>query len=265
MPRRLGQHFLTNTAVAERIAEAVPATATDLLLEIGGGRGALTSHLVGRAQRLVVVELDPPHAATLQTRYGSQAEILQQDVLELDLATLDPDTRWLVAGNLPYYVTSPILIWLCRQWRQVREAVVMVQYEVAERLAAGAGESEYGRLSIAVQYVAEVELLFAVEPDSFRPPPKVRSAVVRLTFRDRPAVDVPDEAHFFQVVEHGFRWRRKTLGTVLRRSLSIDTATATAVLDEAGVDAQRRAETLAMPEFAALAAAITRRGLAWTE
>jgi len=161
-----------------------------------------------------------------------------------------------VVGNLPYYHSSALLLWLAAQWQAVDRAVVMIQAEVAERLAAAAGEAAYGRLTVALAYRASCELLFRVEPDSFRPPPKVVSAVVRFTFRDQPAVAVADEALFFAVVEHGFRWRRKTLATVLRHWRGTPRPEAEALLNAAGIDPQRRAETLDLTEFARLAETI---------
>ena len=256
MGRRLGQHFLADRQVAERIAEAAEIRPDHQVFEVGGGRGALTEHLVGHGQRLVVAELDEGLANGLTARFGPDLSVVQQDAAMIDLAELGGGEPWVVVGNLPYYHTSALLLWLAAQWRSVSHAVVMIQAEVAERLAASAGDSAYGRLTVALAYRAQCELLFRVPPGSFRPPPRVVSAVIRLTFREQPAVDVGDEQMFFSVVEHGFRWRRKTLATVLRLWRGLKRPAAEAILDRAGIDPQRRAETLDLTEFAALSSVI---------
>lgn len=252
MGRRLGQHFLADRQVAQRIAEAAEIQADDQVFEVGGGRGALTEHLVGLGRRLVVAELDEPLADGLEERFGPALTVLRGDAAGVDLAALGGGAPWVVAGNLPYYHTSALLLWLVSQWHHVKHAVVMIQAEVAERLASSAGESAYGRLTVALGYRARCDLLFRVQPECFRPPPKVVSAVVRITFRDAPAVEVQDEQLFFSVVEHGFRWRRKTLATVLRHWRGTKRDEAEALLQAAGIDPQRRAETLDLAEFARL-------------
>lgn len=252
MGRRLGQHFLADRQVAQRIAESAGIGPDDQVFEVGGGRGALTEHLVGQGRRLVVAELDEALAASLEAKFGPALSLLRGDAAEVDLGELGHGQPWVVVGNLPYYHTSALLLWLAAQWRVVREAVVMIQAEVAERLAAEAGEAAYGRLTVALAYRSHCELLFRVEPDAFRPPPKVTSAVVRFTFRAQPAVAVQDEQLFFAVVEHGFRWRRKTLATVLRQWRGLPREQCEALLQAAGIDPQRRAETLDLTEFARL-------------
>ncbi len=252
MPPRLGQHFLADASIARRIADAVGRQ--PLVLEIGGGTGALTRRLVPLASRLVVIELDRNLAARLASDAAPPLEVIQGDVRELRLSDLGGGP-WAVAGNIPYALTSEIVVWLCEQWREVTQAVLMVQAEVAERLAAPPGRKAYGRLSVLVQYRAVVERLLDVPAAAFRPPPKVDSTVVRLTFRE-PPVAVADEARFFALVEHGFRWRRKALRSVLRQWRGWTAAQAEAALAAAGIDPQRRAETLDLAEFAALAAAL---------
>lgn len=252
MPPRLGQHFLADPSIARRIAQAVGEQPR--LLEIGGGTGALTRQLIPLAGRLVVVELDRNLAARLASDPAPSLEVIQGDVRDLRLGDLGGGP-WAVAGNIPYALTSDIVVWLCEQWREVTQAVLMVQAEVAERLAAPPGGKAYGRLSVLVRYRATVERLLEVPPSAFRPPPKVTSNVVRLTFRE-PPVTVADEARFFALVEHGFRWRRKTLRSVLRQWRGWTAAQAEAALSAAGIDPQRRAETLDLAEFAALAEAV---------
>lgn len=264
MPARLGQHFLADAGVARRIAQAVAPRPGERILEIGGGRGALTEHLLaalpsGDAPSPAVrcVELDAELAAALGQRFP-RVDVVRADVLTLRLEELsggDP-ARWAIAGNIPYAITSPILAWLCDQWRHVDRAVLMMQTEVAERLVSPAGTKAYGRLTVMVRYRAVAERLFDVPASSFRPPPNVGSTVVELFFAANPAVATRDERRFFQVVEIGFRWRRKTLRSVLRMGRGLTAAQAEAALGRAGIDPERRAETLDLAEFAALADAL---------
>lgn len=241
---------MIDDAVAARIVDLAAVRAHEAVLEIGGGHGELTRHLAGRGARTVCVEIDPRLAAVLAERYAT-VEVRSESIVDLSCAALGPGP-WVVVGNLPYYLTSEILLWLCRQRGVVDRAIVMVQKEVAERLAARPGARSYGRLTVAVAYHAEVEVLFGVEPTSFRPPPQIDSAVVRLRLREQPPVVVADEQRLFALVEHGFRWRRKTLANVLARWLG-GRDTAEAALCAAGIDGGRRAETLSLEEFAALA------------
>ncbi len=253
MGRRLGQHFLADESVARRIVAALEP-GDEPVLEIGGGRGALTRHLAGCGD-LTVVELDDRLAAGLRARYPA-ATVLTDDVLNLDLGALRPGARWAVVGNLPYYRTTAILTWLVSQHRAVARAVVMVQREVAERMAAPPGGRDYGRLSVMIQYRCAAEMVLRVPPGSFRPPPRVDSAVVRLDVRDRPPVEVADERRFFDLVEHGFRWRRKSLGNVLRRWREWTAEQAEQALSAAGIEPSRRAETLGLEDFARLDRAV---------
>ncbi|NUP98542.1 MAG: hypothetical protein HUU35_01670, partial [Armatimonadetes bacterium] len=159
MGRRLGQHFLADYRTAQKIAAAASIGPDDLVLEIGGGRGALTEHLVGQGARLVVAELDEALADGLTERFGPAAQVESGDILQLDLDSLGTPRPWVVVGNLPYYLTSEIILWLCAHRRSIDRALIMVQAEVAERLAAEPGTEAWGRLSVLVQYHAEVELL----------------------------------------------------------------------------------------------------------
>lgn len=253
MGERLGQHFLHDPRIAARIADAVAGEPA--VLEVGGGRGALTEHLAGRVGRLVVVELDRGLAAGLERRFGESAEVVQADVLDLSLSELGAGP-WVVVGNLPYYCTSDILIWLCEQTGQVGRAVLMLQDEVVDRLLAAPGGKAYGRLTCRVRYHAEVRRLFRVGSRCFDPPPKVLSAVVELTFRPAPAVAPRDPERMFALIEHGFRWRRKALATVLKRWLPGGAEVSYRALASAGIDPLRRAETLDLGEFALLSDAV---------
>ncbi len=181
---------------------------TDLVVEIGPGKGALTDHLLGRADRVVAIEIDPVLVQYLRSKYRDdpRVEIIESDILKADLSHRGPLT---VAGNLPYYITSPIVEKVLGVGRQVHRAVFLVQKEVAERMTTGPGSRDYGYLSVATQFYAEARLLFTVPPGAFRPPPKVDSAVISLTPRTELAVAEPQA--FLRFAGHCFRQKRKTL------------------------------------------------------
>lgn len=258
--RALGQHFLADPAVAERIVEAVGATAEDLVCEIGAGHGVLTGRLAARAGRVVALEIDP----ALHARLAAQAGRWPNVALELADARTYPYAglreahavrgRVLVAGNLPYSVSKPILLRLWDSRGALDAATLMLQREVAERLVAAPGGKAYGVLSVLWQVWADVDLLFVVPPAAFRPPPAVESAVVRAAFRASPRVPIGDPAAFVRVVKAGFAQRRKTLANALRAGFrGLGAAGVEAALARAGIDGRRRAETLTLPEFARLA------------
>ena len=203
MGQRLGQHFLVKGGILERIAAAACPNPEELIIEIGPGRGALTEKLLKRAQRVVAIEVDPFLVDHLRSRFDERLEVIQGDVLQADLA------RWgrvPVVGNLPYYITSPILEKVVRLG--VPRAVFLMQKEVAERLVAVQGSRDYGYLSVQTAVFAHARLLFEVKPSAFHPPPKVDSAVVLLEPRP-PLTDKPDE--FLRFAGACFRHKRKTL------------------------------------------------------
>ena len=204
MGQRLGQHFLQSTPILKRIAAAVCPAPEPLVIEIGPGKGALTRHLLERAERLVAIELDPELAAGLE---GSDPKltVVSADVLATDLAQWGPVV---VAGNLPYYITSPIIEKVLGLGSLLTRAIFLVQKEVALRLAATPGSRDYGYLSVATQSTAKVEYLFKVPPGAFSPPPKVESAVVRLTPHE---LLVEDQVAFLEFASRCFRQKRKTL------------------------------------------------------
>jgi len=206
--RPLGQHFLFQRSILERIALAACPDAPPLCIEIGPGPGGLTDSLLPLCERLIAIELDPNLATLLAGRHEGDArlEVIQGDVLGQDL------TRWgpaVVCGNLPYYITSPIIERVVALGPALTRAVFLVQKEVADRLAAGPGSRDYGYLSVATQLFCRVEKLFVVKPASFQPPPKVDSAVVRLTPHEAPLVE--DAAGFLKFASACFRQKRKTL------------------------------------------------------
>jgi len=264
--RALGQHFLVDPGVAARIVEAVGATAADVVCEIGAGPGVLTRALAARAGRLVALEIDPALRAGLARAArdwpdAARVEIRLADARGFPYETLGgfrsaPTGRVLVVGNLPYSASKPILERLLAAHAALDTAVLMLQREVAERLAAVPGGRAYGALSVFWQLWAEVTRLEVVPPAAFRPPPVVESAVVRAAFRPGPRVSVADEAAFTRVVRAAFGQRRKTLGNALRGGGLGSSQRLAAALDTAAIDGGRRAETLAIEEFARLADAL---------
>ncbi len=208
MPRRLGQHFLTSRSILHRIAEAACPVAGARVVEIGPGRGALTEFLLPLAAELHAIEVDTVLVPYLQQRFRAfpQLHVHHADVLKMDLGQWGPVT---VAGNLPYYITSPITEKVVSLGRLLVHAVFLVQREVAERMAASPGSRDYGYLSVLVQLYATPKILFHVPPGAFSPPPKVDSSVIQLTPRPEPLVDNP--AGFLGFVSHAFHAKRKTL------------------------------------------------------
>ena len=247
--KRFGQHFLRDSNVLERIVAAIRPMPGDRLVEIGPGLGALTRPLLEIAGDLDAVELDRDLLEPLRDHCAGVGtlRIHHGDALKFDFAALrGMGSRLRVVGNLPYNISTPLLFHLLDQASHLRDLHFMLQQDVVERMAAGPGEEAYGRLSVMLQYRCRVEMLFAVGPESFRPPPKVRSAVVRLVPRETSSVAVRDERLFAEVVRRSFAQRRKTLRNALRGWLDITQ------IEAAGVDPGARPETLDLAAFAAL-------------
>lgn len=250
--RALGQHFLRDAAVACAIADLVRPTPADLVLEIGPGEGALTAHLAARAGAFIGLEVD----AGLARRLAGRFDVRHADARTWDYGALSaPGGRVLVVGNLPYSTSKPILMRLCDAHATIAEMALMLQREVAERVAAPPGSRTYGGLSVLVQLHWEVRPALQVPPGAFRPPPLVESAVLHLRSRGAMAVPVGDEARFRRVVLAAFGQRRKAIANALAAGLHVPASTARERLRLAGIDATRRAETLSVEEFARLAAA----------
>jgi 16S rRNA (adenine1518-N6/adenine1519-N6)-dimethyltransferase len=264
--RALGQHFLRDDAVAERIVAQVAPSGRDLVLEIGPGQGALTGHLARAAGRLLAIEVDPALAAALMERFAgaSHVEIRVADGRSFDYRALpalkpDPAGRVLVVGNLPYSVGKPILMALVESGGAVDEMALMLQKEVAERVAAEPGGKTYGSLSVLTQVACEARLCFTVPPGAFHPPPAVDSAVLHLRARRDPLVAALEAPHFRTVVLAAFGQRRKSLANALAAGLGIGSERARELCDAAGVDHGRRAETLSLNEFVRLSASPVQR------
>ena len=260
--KRFGQHFL-EPAWVNKLVLAIAAQPDEAFLEIGPGRGAITRPLAPRCEKLLAVEVDRDLAASLEADKPANVTVVVGDVLKVDLTP--SVTAWLgappgaanqfrIVGNLPYNISSPILFTLLEfaaRTGGVRDATLMLQKEVADRLVARAGTGEYGVLTLQTALHADVTRILSLPPGAFRPPPKVHSAVVRLTFRP-PRVEVPDQEAFVRLVRSVFTQRRKTIGNALKGFAAQTGHTAAAMLSAAGIDPQRRPETLELAEFAAL-------------
>jgi 16S rRNA (adenine1518-N6/adenine1519-N6)-dimethyltransferase len=259
--KRFGQHFLEPAWVAKLVAAIDPQPA-DLFIEIGPGRGAITAPLAARARHVLAIEVDRDLAAALQARALPHVTVVTADVLDVDLAeqarhlqeTAGSTSPVRVAGNLPYNISSPILFRLLEASSsgRLRDATLMLQKEVADRLTAAVGTSEYGVLTLCTMLDATVTPLLSLPPGAFRPAPKVRSAVVRLDFRPSPAA-VTNRQVLVQLVRSVFTQRRKTMGNALAAFAGGHGQRAHDLLRAAGIDPQRRPETLDLPEFARLA------------
>jgi 16S rRNA (adenine1518-N6/adenine1519-N6)-dimethyltransferase len=250
--RRFGQHFLHDRSVLDRIVREVAPRPEQALLEIGPGHGALTERLIGQSRTLDAIEIDRDLAAQLRARWGApQAfELHEADALKFDLAALARmrGDRLRVIGNLPYNISTPLLFHIAAAHDHIDDLHVMLQKEVVERIAAAPGSESYGRLTVMLAPWFETRHLFDVGPGAFSPPPRVWSAVARLTVRREPAFAVPKA--FARTVSAAFSARRKTLRNALRSLMDVDTIIA------AGIDPQLRPEVLSPAEFAKLAAQV---------
>jgi 16S rRNA (adenine1518-N6/adenine1519-N6)-dimethyltransferase len=256
---KLGQNFLVDFEAVERIVAALGDLAGRTVVEIGPGRGALTGALAARAGRVAAIELDREFAAGLRAQFDAERVrlgeviVVEQDVLQFDFAAAAAEAgeRLRVVGNLPYYITSPILLKLAASHAALDVAVLMVQREVAERVTATPGSRDYGLLSVTVQMYGPAEQLFTLPPSAFSPPPKVHSTVFRWRFAPRFAELGVDEGGFLRFLRQAFAQKRKTLNNNLRAA-GIAPAVAAAALERAGIDAQARAEAVPVEGLAAL-------------
>lgn len=261
-----GQNFLIDDNIIKKIVQAAELKSTDTVVEIGPGLGSLTRRLSERAGRVIAVEIDRTLLPILEETLNEHENVtlIEADALKIDLNRLvgeysGPIERYKIVANLPYYITSPLIMHFLENNFNVSKIVVMVQVEVARRLAAKPGSKEYGALTIAVNYYASVETAFRVPPTVFIPKPEVGSAVVCLDVRDGPPVNVLNRDDFFALVRAAFQQRRKTLLNALSGVEKQFTREAwLGMLNEAGIDHSRRGETLDLREFALLANIYTR-------
>ncbi|HEY6804963.1 MAG TPA: 16S rRNA (adenine(1518)-N(6)/adenine(1519)-N(6))-dimethyltransferase RsmA [Pyrinomonadaceae bacterium] len=256
--KRLGQNFLHNPSIIDRIIKEFAPQANETIVEIGPGKGALTTELIARAGRVIAVEFDNNLAPALREKFSESPnfELLHADALVTDFClAIQPATRARLVANLPYNISTAILQHLIAQRSCLDETVVMLQKEVVDRIQAPAGSSERGYLSVLIEAYCEIEKLFDVAPGSFRPQPKVWSSVVRLKFRPELSTKVGSEELLWSVVSAGFMQKRKTILNNLRNAsgklqeVIKQNGGASIVLCKAGVDLQRRAETLSVEEW----------------
>ncbi|MCI6348841.1 MAG: 16S rRNA (adenine(1518)-N(6)/adenine(1519)-N(6))-dimethyltransferase RsmA [Negativibacillus massiliensis] len=258
----LGQNFLINPTVCPRMAEMGNAQPGWGMIEIGAGVGVLTAELAQRADKVVCIEIDSRLLPILDETLAEydNIKIVNQDVLKVDLHKLIaeefPNMPVAVCANLPYYITSPIIMNLLESRLPISSLTVMVQKEAAQRICAMPGSREVGAVSIAVRYYCEPKVLFQVSRGSFMPAPDVDSTVIRLDIRKQPAVDVKREEDFFRVVKAAFSQRRKTLSNTLSSGLSMNKTQIAELLECAGVASNLRAEQLSMQQFADIANAL---------
>jgi 16S rRNA (adenine1518-N6/adenine1519-N6)-dimethyltransferase len=260
--KRFGQNFLMDAGVASRIAQQIVEGSPDgepfRVLEIGPGTGALTEALLHLHGDVTAIDVDPDMVRILQSRTElSRARIVQADALTFDYRDFASGGAWRVTGNLPYNIATPLIMQFIEMDNGPQVLVVMVQKEVADRLAARPGTPAYGSLSVAVQYAMNVEKTLTLKPGAFYPRPKIDSTVVRLTRRAAAAVEVADVHRFLQVVRAAFAYRRKTLANSLALALGVQRAAVAQALQQTGLDTEIRGEQLSLADFARLADRLT--------
>lgn len=257
--KSLGQNFLINPSVCPRMAELSGAGAGAGVIEVGPGIGVLTNELCKLADKVVAIELDKRLLPVLDETLAEydNLKIVNADVLEIDLRKLIEEEfsgmEVVVCANLPYYITSPVIMKLLEDKLPVSAITVMVQKEAAQRICAEVGSRQSGAVTVSVNYYAKPEMLFSVSAGSFMPAPKVDSAVIRLNVLDKPPVKVNNEKKFFAVVKATFSQRRKVLSNSLSSGLSLDKAKIAEVLEKSNVSANARAEKLTLEDFADIA------------
>ena len=254
MSKKLGQNFLIKRGIVDEIVHAAELTVGEPVLEVGPGIGTLTQGLAQSGADVTAIELDRRLLEVLDTTLASydNVRIIHGDVLKLDVPMIMNHKPFKVVANLPYYITTPIIMSLLESKLPIERLVVMVQKEVALRMIAKPGTKDYGALSVAVQYYTEPDIVLDVPPKSFLPAPAVTSSVIRCVLRDKPPVDVIDEKLFFRVVKAGFAQRRKTFANTMKTTgLSKDRIEE--LLAKANIDGQRRGETFTLQEFADVA------------
>jgi len=247
--KRLGQHFLKDEQVLSRLLQVIAPSKNDAIVEIGPGLGALTAMVLPHCQALLAIEIDSDVLASLRVRCQGKGDltILHQDVLTVDFSALYPGcSTYRLIGNLPYNISTPLIFHVLQSASRISDMYFMLQKEVADRMAAMPGDKSYGRLSVMVQYVADVLVLFDVGPQAFSPPPKVDSAIVKLIpYRQKP-IQAQDDQHFATLVTQAFGQRRKMLRASLKSHYTV------AQLQQAPIDLMLRPEQLSVMDFVRL-------------
>ena len=265
--KKFGQNFLIDTRILEEIIDAAQITKDDFVLEIGPGIGTMTQYLCEAAREVVAVEIDTNLIPILQDtlKEYDNVEVLNQDILKVDINKLahekNEDRPIKVVANLPYYITTPIIMGLFESHVPIDSITIMVQKEVADRMQVGPGTKDYGALSLAVQYYAKPEIVVNVPPSCFMPQPKVGSAVIRLTRHEKPPVEVMDEKLMFQVIRGSFNQRRKTLANGLNNygGIPLSKELIQESIEELGVPVNIRGEALTLEQFATLSNIIKKK------
>ena len=254
MSKKLGQNFLIRRSVVDEIVAAAELTAGEPVLEIGPGIGTLTQGLAQSGAAVTAVELDRRLLEVLDTTLAQydNVRIIHGDVLKVNIPEIMNHKPFKVVANLPYYITTPIIMSLLEMKLPIERLVVMVQREVAERMVAQPGTKAYGALSVAVQYYTEPSIVMDVPPRAFMPAPEVTSAVICCRLREKPPVEVVDEKLFFRVVKAAFAQRRKTFSNTMKTT-GLDKETIASVLEKANIDGARRGETFSLQELADVA------------
>ena len=258
--KKFGQNFLINTGILEDIIAAAEITKDDFVLEIGPGIGTMTQYLCESAREVIAVEIDKNLIPILEDTLSAydNVEVINDDILKVDINALANERNdgkpIKVVANLPYYITTPIIMGLFESHVPIDSITIMVQKEVADRMQEGPGSKEYGALSLAVQYYAHPEIVVNVPPSCFMPQPKVGSAVIRLTRHAQPPVNVENETLMFQIIRASFNQRRKTLANGLNNfpGLNLSKETIQQCIEELGVPATIRGEALSLEQFAQL-------------
>lgn len=257
--KKLGQNFLHDPGALEKIVAEAEITREDTVLEVGPGTGTLTKFLADAAKKVIAVEIDERLKPILDVELIDHPNVfvIYQDILTLDVTALLQPRDYVVVANVPYYITSAILRHLLEAEHKPRRLILTVQQEVAERLVAT--PDDMSLLTVSVQFYGRPRILNRLKPAAFWPRPDVDSAVVRIDVYDQPPVDVPDEQSFFRVVRSGFGQKRKQLKNSLGSGLGMKASEAAVLIEAAGIDPQRRAETLSLEEWAALTRVVAAR------
>ncbi len=265
--KKYGQNFLIDAHILEQIIEAAQIMKDDFVLEIGPGIGTMTQYLCEAAREVVAVEIDQNLLPILEDTLSEydNVSVINEDILKVDIVSLAAEKNHgkpiKVVANLPYYITTPIIMGLFESHVPLESITIMVQKEVAERMQSSPGTKDYGALSLAVQYYAKPEVVAIVSPSCFLPQPKVESSVIRLTYHEKPPEEISDEKFLFQVIRASFNQRRKTLANGLNNAPSIPVSKENiiATIEELGYPATVRGETLSLQEFASLSEALLRK------
>ena len=255
--KRLGQHFLVDQNVLNKIVRAAQVGKEDIVLEVGPGLGGMTLALARLAKHVIAVEIDERLAAILKEKVAgySNVEVVKSDILKVDFKRLfrKKDHPIKVVANLPYQISTPLLFRFIESRETFSDLFLMLQKEVAERMVASPGKKEYGPLSIFIQAFSDVSIRFIIKPSAFFPPPKVESALVSMAWKEKPMIEKEEEEWFRRVVKASFGYRRKTLLNALKHSELYFQEYTASRMEKAGIDPRRRPETLTIAEFICLA------------